>query len=145
MSSLIFRHRSSNLSCPNLAASKRAVPPGHENQNSGIRLTTLETYRRFWRFAMLISLLKKKYPWEITYPQPGHVDIDMGVSPYFLNNFFNNLMTPPKTNILNPRIGGLYVDVSPFSRGYFQVPCYFSGVYQFLQVFFGRGWFRTNH
>ena len=35
--------------------------------------------------------------------------------------------TPPKTNI-EPK-NWWFVDVSPFPRGYFQVPCLFSGVY----------------
>ena len=35
--------------------------------------------------------------------------------------------TPPKTN-MEPQ-NWWFVDVSPLSRGYFQVPCLFSGVY----------------
>ena len=40
--------------------------------------------------------------------------------------------TPPKTN-MEPK-NWWFVDVSPFPRGYFQVPCLFSGVYIFSWV-----------
>ena len=39
----------------------------------------------------------------------------------------NPTVTPPKTN-MEPK-DWWFVDVSPFPRGYFQVPCLFSGVY----------------
>ena len=42
------------------------------------------------------------------------------------NLSFKGLGTPPKTN-MEPK-NCLFVDVSPFPRGYFQVPCLFSGV-----------------
>ena len=39
----------------------------------------------------------------------------------------NKRFTPPKTHI--EPTNWWCVDVSPFPRGYFQVPCWFSGVY----------------
>ena len=47
----------------------------------------------------------------------GLVDVAMAVI----------MSTPPKTNI--EPTNWWCVDVSPFPRGYFQVPCLFSGVY----------------
>ena len=44
--------------------------------------------------------------------------------------------TPPKTN-MEPKNEGLE-DVSPFPRGYFQVPCLFSGVYFLFSSLFGE-------
>ncbi len=81
------------------------------------------------------SSQKKSARLKVIFLRPTHKNVGTAygsnwwayfIGTFFHDNYCDNIYTPPKIN-MEPKNEGLE-DVSPFPRGYFQVPCLFWGV-----------------